>query len=310
MKSPSSDLFIGPCAACGRPLEFKAVSPFDPFWNDFMLHNEDADFDPYKANDAEWRSYMRDTQEVLLEANPMAAKYISNIAKCLICSACLQLSEKTRNEWIQNQKQERAAEYLQNNGLWTAEYLEHNFKDSDPTQKSYSADAWKVAEAWTAKKSNLWIMGNSGRGKTYMAHCILNRELERAHTIAHLTCYSLDNEGHLYDWQKTKLRHYKMVDVLLLDDIDKPEKNESYRVLMDILETRNANKRRTLVTANKTPDAFKAFLTGIFQHENQSIPAAFLDRLNWRNCVCERLEIKGASMRRNAAQPELIGSHS
>jgi DNA replication protein DnaC len=272
MTNLHSEPLIGPCVACGKTLPFTAGE----------LKNMDR------------------AQSELEQQSPVVALALRKLPQQLLCPSCVLLTEKTRDEWIANQKQQKAAEYVQNNGLWLPEYVTDTFGNADPVQTLYSTAAWDTARDWCADSPNLWIYGHPGRGKTYMAHCLLNRELMRANTIAHLACYSLDTEARLFEWLKNKLRHYKGVDVLLLDDIDKPKETEAYRVLMDILEARNARKLRTVIT-------FRSVLIRMFAGENQSFPNAFLERLNWRNVTCKRIELHGPSMRRNAEHQELIG---
>lgn len=290
----TSDALIGPCPSCGKAHTFKRIHSDDPFWK----NNPVDGFDPFSANHDEWISHMECVQDELMRDNTSASRFIHNIAQRLICPSCLQLTEKTRDAWIANQKQQKAAEFCQNNGLWIAAFIEHQFQFCDKWQREHSQDSWNKAESWDITKPNLWIYGHPGRGKTFLAHCIMNRELQRANTICHQDCLELDREGRTFDWQK-KIKHLKDVDILLLDDLDKCDKPESYMLVLDVLNARNNSKRRTFVTANKSPEAFVEYLKLKFQSTNPTVPGALIQRLSWRNCSCLRLEVKGEIMRKN-----------
>ena len=111
-----------------------------------------------------------------------------------------------------------------------------------------NVQAWQTARACTSE--SLWIYGNPGTGKTYMARCVANAALQKGHSVGELS--ALEIRTWVGIGSPEQIRFWTRPDVLLLDDIDKmPISDTTIGNLLTLLEKRiSVNKKRIIVTSN------------------------------------------------------------
>src|SRR5690606_21996048 len=102
------------------------------------------------------------------------------------------------------------------------------------------------------KQENVWIRGEPGTGKTFLARCIAGVMLDRGLTVAELSGPTLCDIGVRYN-ASTMLAPYARPSLLILDDIDKGAwENRVYHALFSLLEKRHEYGKRLVITANVT----------------------------------------------------------
>lgn len=106
------------------------------------------------------------------------------------------------------------------------------------------------------KSGNFMICGQSGLGKTYLAHCIANRVQSRGFSVLFLTAYRLfgllrnayfdQDDGHRLEQMLC------VCDLLILDDLGSEplQRNISLESLFSLLNERSIAHRATLVVTN------------------------------------------------------------
>lgn len=113
-------------------------------------------------------------------------------------------------------------------------------------------NAKELADTIEETGSNLYIHGNVGGGKTYLACAIIN-ELIFHHTCQFAFFTTLINDLMRYH-DKTAgnlIRKCKTTDILVIDDIGKENINDFVlSQLFEVFNERNANLRPTIMTSN------------------------------------------------------------
>jgi len=113
------------------------------------------------------------------------------------------------------------------------------------------------AENFERKKAgNMVLVGDSGLGKTYLAHCIANKVAEKGFSVCFLTAYNLSNlmrgaylgESHDVEMEQALLS----CDLLVIDDLGSEpiRKNINLESLFSLLNERGIAKRPVLVCSN------------------------------------------------------------
>ena len=93
-----------------------------------------------------------------------------------------------------------------------------------------------------ASKANVWITGETGRGKSYLARMILQYHMYHGKRCAFDTAANLFNNAKRYEY-------LQYTSVLAIDDIDKAAYGAySASLLHDCLTLRERNRLRTIVT--------------------------------------------------------------
>ncbi len=110
---------------------------------------------------------------------------------------------------------------------------------------------------------NLLLLGESGLGKTYLAHCIANKVAEKGFSVCFVTAYNLSNlmrgaylgESHDVEMEQALLS----CDLLVIDDLGSEpiRKNINLESLFSLLNERGIAKRTTLVCSNLLPNALR-----------------------------------------------------
>ena len=157
--------------------------------------------------------------------------------------------------------------------------LDVSFDKSNRTLEGENSDAYD----WARKgfSGNLWLHGERGTGKTYLARCCLKREMMAGYSVAEIKAKAVAEASRELHTEKT-LHRYTETRWLLLDDIDKMEITErSVLALFDLVDKRLEHKGRLLITSNPSPakvhEAFQAVMRGL---KNETIVPALFDRFH------------------------------
>ena len=176
---------------------------------------------------------------------------------------------------------------------------EESFENASEAIMRRNESAWAVAMKFPLDK-NLWVKGNPGTGKTFMAHCVANEYLKRGRMAHSVTAIEINGAGDFYQDRKDAfLKPLKTCPLLVIDDLDKPTwLPRGLDVLFAIMHARESNKSlRLIVTAN----ADGKWLLPKWQQvrtDNPSIARAILERM----MPIHSLELTGLSLR-TAALP-------
>jgi len=217
----SVDDLVPPCPDCGRrPSEY--------------------------APDAAWH---RDVLE-LHAVNPFATK----VAQCPMvpvvycCEVCTQERDKIAREGDRDTRIRAMISSTYHGGMLPASARGCRWEKSDSSIEAKNRDAWMAAR--NAKSGNVWICGNPGTGKTFMARCMANAVLADGKSVGELSALELRT------WREvdSEIRRWTAPYLLILDDLDKLHVSEwSLGNLFALLDRRiSAKYKRLVVTANVT----------------------------------------------------------
>lgn len=146
-------------------------------------------------------------------------------------------------------------------------------------------------------KYGLFIAGNIGVGKSFLAFCIANYLILKGHSVIVTTPEDLlNNIKHSYDKGNQSefeiLKIYKDVDLLILDDIGKEELTEwGLAKLNNILYYRHENFKSVILTTNYNDELL---IKRISPSDDTLTASAILDRLYQ---TCSAIIITGKSWR-------------
>lgn len=180
-------------------------------------------------------------------------------------------------------------------------YLTERFRDASWSQSLKSVEdmnpeAWKNARGWL-RNDNLYIYGGIGTGKTFMALCALRGAFVRGWDVAEVTARRFCKVTDTFTEGNGTFEHWKTVDALLLDDIDKARWSlDRIDALWELLDARMAANRRTIVTGNVGPSDLLKMLrerTVDGDEKNTTRADAALERLK----PVTKIELKGRSVR-------------
>lgn len=169
--------------------------------------------------------------------------------------------------------------------------ITHNFTQSTSQAEARNQDAWKTAHEWR-NECSFWIQGNKGTGKTFMGRCLLNWAIDQV-----ISVYEV-NAVDFCEWvyrQGEKERHEaERIDILMLDDVDKPEwRVDSLIALWRLMDIRSRDKLHTIITANVSPEVMLGRWR-LVEGKERSIASPMVDRMQ----NFKRIELTGASLRR------------
>lgn len=209
------------------------------------------------------------------------------------CSRCEATGYRRAEQRAEKESLAQLIRRTLNAGLYTREAMEHTFSTSDPACETQNAAVWVQARQWTTKSPNLWVCGPKGTGKTYVCECILSGVLAQGVSVGAISAVEVNQSGQRYDAAE-RMRPYRGLSLLLLDDIDTPSWTRAgVDLLRDLLDYRYRTHHKTLVTANTEEDHFQRVLRGI-RPDNPSIAGALVERLK----PILRREMGGPSLRK------------
>jgi len=161
--------------------------------------------------------------------------------------------------------------------------------------KPSSLYAWQSAalnECRADYHRNVWIHGLPGVGKTEVAYHVIHGALSNGYTAAFIDAKELVDTGR----QHNRRRAIEGAIVLVIDDLTKMYITEySASDLHNVLNDRNKNKRRTIITSEKSGAAFAKDLA----HKTDGrYGQSTIDRLSWKGNMCKGIEMIGDNLRR------------
>jgi len=114
------------------------------------------------------------------------------------------------------------------------------------------------AENFDATGENLFIMGNSGTGKTFLSSCIANRALERGKSVYYQSAYKLFEMFENIKFHKASeedtdeaVKYVYSVDLLIIDDIGTEFITQyTAATFFDIINSRINSKKSTIISTN------------------------------------------------------------
>lgn len=178
-------------------------------------------------------------------------------------------------------------------GYITSELLGCTFENSRPGFEDQVA--YEKARTWHPDLGQcVYLSGDVGTGKTYLARCLVNRVLDTGGIAAAVNGFGFQG---LLDrgWESTGVAWLYGPSVVLIDDLDKASWQERHLLaLWEVLDQRRAGSRPTILTSNFDPDGLRKWWEQRLPNNISTIQAIF-DRLRPRPLV---LALCGASRRR------------
>ena len=154
----------------------------------------------------------------------------------------------------------------------------HTFAHSDKAAEERHPEMWAAAKDWFNRDTNVWICGDSGSGKTFLARCMLNLMLDRMRPAAELSGPTLCSIAGKFSWEQ-QIEPYVKVTILLLDDLDKGNwDGRAYNALLELLNRRLDYGKRLIVTANTTGKRWAEHVATAYP-ENPSMGSAITNRM-------------------------------
>lgn len=204
-----------------------------------------------------------------------------------LCQECELEAELERHNARLEQHRARAYDAC----MLTRSSRDHTFDLSDYAIERENLDAYASARRGVATRS-LWLCGPTGVGKTYLAHCILNAEVDRFGTAAEVSAVRFALDADSFDFKRPVA--LATANVLLVDDFDKPSwRPRALAALFELLDVRASHKRRVVITANQRGMEVRRRMIDAMP-DNPTFAEALFDRL----CPIAEVQLTGKSARR------------
>jgi DNA replication protein DnaC len=227
----------------------------------------------------------------MINPSPTCARCQAPLTKpATICDACNAILEK---EFEDRNKRElleqRLKDYKASGVLSVAFELVWN-EGSDPSCEAQNAKAWNAIHTFPGF-CNVYLHGPSGVGKTYGGLYMLAQRFNQFRSVGEVTAHRLV-EWRRTHWEGRRFESWCRVSWLLIDDIDKADYSHGrLMTLWEVLNLREAQRKRTIITSNLTPHELEDYFRRL--ETNSSQTTAIMDRLK----PVEVIEMKGKSLR-------------
>ncbi len=144
-------------------------------------------------------------------------------------------------------------------------------------------------------KKNLWIHGDPGTSKTFLARCILNAYLADYKTAGELASSRINEIGRGFHADRD-VKPFAKLNILLIEDIDKPSwHRDGLSALWNLIDKRATEGTRIIVTSNQEPQVISTRMRQV-SSQNTTLVTSMFERL----MPMERIHTTGASARREA----------
>jgi DNA replication protein DnaC len=155
--------------------------------------------------------------------------------------------------------------------------------------------AWQSAalnECRADYHRNCWIYGTPGVGKTEVAYNVIHGAFLNGYTAAFIEAKEIAETCK----QHNRRRNLETASVLVIDDMTKMYVTEySASDLHNLLNDRNKNRRRTIVTSEVSGAKFAKELSS---KTDGRYGISTIERLSWKGNVCKGIEMIGDNLRR------------
>lgn len=221
-------------------------------------------------------------------SDPTTFEKTYNIA--WVCARCQFMSHSQREAEERKYRLSQLIENTYGYGRMPRCAMLHNFTQSSAEAEAVNPEQWAKARAWK-NDCSLWIQGTKGTGKTFLSRCLLNWALDQGHSVYEVS--AVDFTEWVYRQGEKQRLDAEAIDVLLLDDIDKPEwRIDSLVALWRLMDRRNNRKLHTLMTSNVSPVVLKGRWMSI-EGPDRAVVEPMLDRMHG----FQRITLEGKSLR-------------
>lgn len=162
------------------------------------------------------------------------------ICKCLLKELNLQLSLRASSQTEFKSFSQCKKEIMDETDLKTSEWLQ----------------TW-CARFPNVTKININIIGGAGSGKTFLLECVANELIKKGVLVSYKTAFELNELARLYHIGKSfDFSDCINADVLIIDDLGTEPvlKNVTKEYLYNLINTRQINKKSTLISTNLSID--------------------------------------------------------
>jgi len=192
-----------------------------------------------------------------------------------LCPTC---QAEAESEYLEKCRLERMSN-LEMSGVIGAGFARCRYEASNHEIERENQGMFKIAKSFLFNK-NVFLHGDVGCGKTWLARCILNDAYDRGMSIQEVSGVDIAREGQKFTFQGPQ--QWSKSKVLLIDDIDKgPWKDQSFSALLHLLDQRRNAQKPTIVTCNFNPEGYREWLISN-NFANNSTAVAIDDRMNPR----------------------------
>ena len=209
-----------------------------------------------------------------------------------LCPDCLQKAEAAfARRKRQQQTYERISEGIGYGDL-PANMETYGFHHSKPEIEQQNTQAWTHGRAWTPVEPSLWLWGNPGCGKSFLALSMARKAIYNGLSVCHVNARRLVTTLQRFEDGIESMGRWKSSRLLVLDDIDKMNVSD-YNItgLWELFDARATNNYPTIVTSNWEPIALRKSWASHVSNPTQV--TATLDRLK----PCTIIEMTGQSNR-------------
>lgn len=176
------------------------------------------------------------------------------------------------------------------NGWLTPDVLRARFDRSVPQFENKGV--YTDAKAWHVCKTNVYIHGDIGCGKSYLGMCLLNKAYDEGKSIGKVTSLEFVKACGS-GFQSKGIAWLYGPKALMIDDVDKaPWNPTTLGWLWQLIDTRRNLANATILTSNLTVTQLVDTLRD-YVPRNASLPSAIMDRMRpvteyWLNGVSLR----------------------
>lgn len=212
------------------------------------------------------------------------------------CDACVDTRLRAEEREARRVRLRNRFERLVRRGWVGPEVRETAFRNSNVLVEALNPEAWDKARKWRGLR-NLYVHGPTGVGKSYLARCCLNWAFQQGLSVAEVSGRRFAKVSDTFAEGRGLFHAWKEAGVLLLDDVDKAAwTGDRIGALWELLDARNARRRRTLVTGNVSPSELVELMREHVAGRglcNDAMVEATLERLR----PCDTHALVGESLR-------------